>query len=154
MTAGSDEADERWREVLFELLRRAREDPDFRARVEATGAVITELEAVLARHRDSHPPHTGKIACREYWWGFQLEIPHAILERWSIESADPAHIAAEIGAGIGPSAAFRRRVAAWIARRLAKLVQLDRGAGVYTSMTWMAPNIFIPMPIAPADPTG
>lgn len=142
-----DEADERWRDVLFELLRRAHGDPEFRARVEATGADIHNLEAVLARSRVDPTSPSGTVACHEYWWGFQLEIPHAVLTTWSSGTTESTDIAAAIGPGTGPSAPFRRRVAAWIASRIDELKELDQGAGVYASMTWMAPNIFIPTSI-------
>lgn len=147
MTA-SDEADERWREVFFELVKRARDDTEFRTRVEATGAVIDNFDAVLSRHRGDHmPAASGRIACREYWWGFQLEIPHGVLTDWCGSSLESAAIAAAIDTGVGPAAAFRRRLAGWIANRLPELQQLDQGAGVYTSMTWIAPNVFIATPI-------
>jgi hypothetical protein len=148
----NDDADERWRDVLFELLKRANDDAEFRTRVEATGAEIKDLEAVLACARGTRPPPSGNIACREYWWGFQLEIPHDILSAWQAGVTEPGDIADAIGSGTGPSAPFRRRVAYWIARRLDDLQQLDRGAGVYTSMTWMAPNIFVPASIPLREP--
>lgn len=151
VTPPKDEADERWRDVLFELLRRAHTDAEFRARVEASGAVIENLEAVIARHRGDRMSTTGAVVCTEYWWGFQLEIPHESLATWVIGLTEPADIAAAIGDGTGPSVPFRRRVAAWIANHLVELQSLDTGAGVCVSMTWMAPNIFIPTTIAYAD---
>jgi hypothetical protein len=143
-----NEADERWRAVFFELVRRAHEDSEFRTRVEATGAVIENFDAVLATHCSDHMSASGTIACREYWWGFQLEIPHERLTTWAADpDNEPADIAAAIETGIGPAAAFRRRLAAWIAGRVPELQQIDRGAGVYASMMWMAPNIFLATPI-------
>jgi len=147
VTAENDEADERWREVFFALLKRANLDAEFRARVEATGAVIHNFEAVLASSRVAHALPSGAITCTEYWWGFQLEIPHAILAEWAATTIDSEPIATAIGSGVGPSAPFRRRVATYIAGRLVELMHLDLGAGVYISMTWMAPNIYIPLAI-------
>lgn len=146
MTA-RDDADERWREVFCELVKRARDDTEFRTRVEATGAVIANFDAVLTRHHNDHMPATGRIACGEYWWGFQLEIPHGVLLDWCAASIESRLIAAAIDTGIGPAAAFRRRLAGWIANRLPELKQLDQGAGIYASMTWIAPNVFIATPI-------
>ena len=145
MAARNDEADERWRAVLFELVKRANNDAEFRARVEASGAVIDNFEAVLERTRVDATLPSGAIACRTYWWGFQLEIPHAILAGWSA-GVESAYIAAAIDV-TGPAAPFRRRTAAWVASRIVELQELDRGTGVYASMTWMAPNIFVPIPI-------
>lgn len=143
----SNEADERWRDVLFALVKSASQDPEFRARVEATGAVLDDLEGVLERARVESMSPSGAIACHTYWWGFQLEIPHGILRAWPTESVDSEFIAMEIGTGTGPAAPFRRRAARWIAARVTDLQQADRGAGVYVCMTWMAPNIFVPVPI-------
>jgi hypothetical protein len=142
-----DEADERWRSVFFELVRRANADAEFRTRVEATGAVIDNFDAVLACNHAEHMSATGTIACREYWWGFQLEIPHERLADWCTNEAESAHIAAEIKAGLGPASAFRRRLAGWIAARLSELAHVDRGAGIYVSMMWMAPHIYLATPI-------
>ena len=74
-----DEADDRWRDVLFALVKGANSDPEFRARVEATGAKLDNLEAVLERARVDRMSPCGAIECHTYWWGFQLEIPHQIL---------------------------------------------------------------------------
>lgn len=142
-----DDADERWRVVLAELVKRARRDPEFRARVEASGAVIDNFEAVLDRRRSDRSAPSGTVLCHCYWWGFELEIPSATLATWNAEAIETAHVAASIGSDVGPAAAFLRRASAWIASRLPELQQLDRGAGVYVSMTWMAPYIFVPMPL-------
>jgi hypothetical protein len=143
----NEEADERWRDVLFVLVKRANEDPEFRARVEATGAVITNFEGVLQTIRADRMAQSGTIACHEYWWGFQLEIPHAVLMGWPAGATESGEVAAAIGVGTGPSAPFRKRAAAWIASRLEELQALDHGAGIYTCMMWMAPNIFVPLAI-------
>ncbi len=141
-----DDEDDRWREVFSELVRRARSDAEFRSRVEATGAVIDDFDAVLQRSRAARTPASGAIECKAYWWGFQLEIPRATLAGWQDHTAAKA-IVTTLETSFGPVAAFRRRVAAWVANRLDELQQLDQGNGVYTSMTWMAPNIFVAMPI-------
>ena len=147
VSAKNDEADERWREVFFALLQRANLDAEFRARVEASGAVIRDFEAVLAGNRVPHALPSGAITVSEYWWGFQIEIPHGVLSDWAATMAHCEPIADAIGTGVGPSGPFRRRVATWIAGRLIELQHLDRGAGVYVNMTWMAPNIFIPIAV-------
>src|SRR3569832_2190788 len=97
-------------------MKRAKGDPEFRARVEASGAVLDgHFEAVLERVHKNQAMIAGPISCTEYWWGFQLSIPHA------------------------------RRAAHYVATRLAELRALDRGEGLQASMTWMAPKIFVPV---------
>ena len=63
------------------------------------------------------------------------------------KAAESTHIAAAIEVGLGPAFAFRRRLAVWISRRISELQNVDQGAGVYASMMWMAPNIFVATPI-------
>jgi hypothetical protein len=140
--ASQDEADERWRDVLFEMVKRAKSDADFRERVERTGAVLDNFEAVLERVRGVNTPASA-IRCRDYWWGFQLEIPHAVLAGWGEGSTELTDVTAVIGAVPGPAGPFTRRAASFVSRELAELATLDRGSGVYVSMTWMAPNVFI-----------
>lgn len=140
------EADERWRDVLFELVKRAKGDAEFRARVEATGAVIDNLEALLEPAPVENASACSTVACHTYWWGFQLEIPHGILRGWS-EAIDSETVASAIGTVTGPASSFRRRTAMWVASRISELQAHDRGAGMYVSMTWMAPNIFVATPI-------
>ena len=143
VVASQDEADERWRDVLFELAKRAKSDADFRERVERTGVVLDNFEAVLDRARGVNTPASA-IRCRDYWWGFQLEIPHPVLVAWGDRSTELTDVTGVIGAVAGPAGPFTRRAASFVARELAQLATLDHGAGVYVSMTWMAPNVFIP----------
>jgi hypothetical protein len=140
------EADERWRAVLYELLQRAERDPEFRARVEASGAVsLDHFEVVLERVREQHASTPGgAIAVREEWWGFQLAIPRAVLAAWVDGAIESATIVAAIGTVPGAAGTFVRRAAGFIANRIGELQALDRGDGVHVSMTWMAPNVFVP----------
>src|SRR5262245_5073983 len=123
----SDEADERWRDVLFALVKGANNDPEFRARVEATGAKLDNLEAVLERVRVDRMSPCGAIECHTYWWGFQLEIPHRVLRAWESDE-DSESIAAVIGSSTGPAAPYRRRAARWVATRVSALQEVDLGA--------------------------
>ena len=147
VASASDEADERWRDVLFEVMKRANSDAEFRARVEATGAVLDNFEAVLERAHKSRELVASDVRCREYWWGFQLEIPHATLSGWVDGSTDVADVTGAIGAVPGPVGPFRRRASAFVIHRIDELQALDRGAGVHISMMWMAPNIFVPIAV-------
>jgi len=141
------EADERWRAVLYELLRRAQGDPEFRARVEASGAVLDHFEVVLERVRDQHVSTSGgAIRTREEWWGFQLAIPRAVLGDWVDGATETTTIIEAIGPVPGAAGTFVRRAAGFIANRIGELQALDRGDGVHVSMTWMAPNVFVPQP--------
>lgn len=139
------DADARWRAVLFELVRRAQGDPEFRARVEASGAVLDHFELVLQRVRDQRTtPATSAIAMREEWWGFQLVIPTTLLTEWRDGATELQTVLDAIGVVPGAANGFTRRIAGFIANRIGELQVLDRGDGVHVSMTWMAPNVFVP----------
>ena len=142
MASPGDEAKERWRDVLFEIMKRATSDAEFRVRVEATGMVLDHFEAVLDRESRELP--ASEVRCREYRWGFQLEIPHATLSSWVDGSTNLADVLAAIGAVPGPVGPFRKRASMFVVHRIGELRALDRGAGVHISMMWMAPNIFVP----------
>ncbi|MFP2910208.1 hypothetical protein ACLESD_35250 [Pyxidicoccus sp. 3LFB2] len=59
--------------------------------------------------------------------------------------AEPVNaIAAAIGPVTGPAAPFILASAGFIAGALRLLKNLDRGRGVYISMSWFAPGVFIP----------
>lgn len=59
--------------------------------------------------------------------------------------AEPLNaIAAAIGPVTGPAAPFILAASGFIAGALRLLKNLDRGRGVYISMSWFAPGVFIP----------
>ncbi|HEY0253944.1 MAG TPA: hypothetical protein VGC41_20580, partial [Kofleriaceae bacterium] len=108
------------------------------------GAVLDNFEAVLERvKRDSPPSSAADIVCREFWWGFQLEIPHRVVSGWTVSSLDRDTANGAIGTLPGPAAPFQRRAVGYLVNHVAELQALDRGAGVMVAMTWMAPNVFV-----------
>ena len=141
-----EDGDDGWRVVLCELVKRAKADVAFRARVQASGAILDDFEEVLGSTQVLRAVAAGVVACRVYWWGFQLELPHAVLAAWN-ETTEFAEISKATMPLTGAASPFRLWTATWIAGRVNELKQLDRGAGVYANMTWMAPNIFVPLPI-------
>jgi hypothetical protein len=86
----------------------------------------------------------GAIQAREEWWGFQLAIPHAMLAAWPDGATETTTIVEAIGSVPGAAGTFVRRAAGFIANRIGELQAIDRGDGVNVSMTWMAPNVFVP----------
>lgn len=85
------------------------------------------------------------VVGRVYWWGFNIEISHSALTKF-INSADPINtIISNIGGSIpSPVAPWIKLVALFIAGALKSLKTLDKNRGVYISMSWFAPGIFIP----------
>jgi metacaspase-1 len=92
---------------------------------------------------DSRAP-TGPAIVRAFFWGFHIEISSEGL-RTFLSVADPINaIVASIGPVTGPAAPFVTLAAAFVAGALRLLEGLDKGSGVYISMSWFAPGLFIP----------
>ena len=86
----------------------------------------------------------GPAIVRPFVWGFHIEISSEGLHSF-IGVADPINsIAESIGPVTGPAAPFVAIAAAFVAGALRLLKELDKGNGVYISMSWFAPGIFIP----------
>ncbi|WP_437589706.1 caspase family protein [Sorangium sp. So ce1000] len=87
---------------------------------------------------------TGAPIVRAFFWGFHIEISSQSLREF-LSVADPINaIVAALGPITGPAAPFVALAAAFIAGALQLLRGLDRGNGVYVSMSWFAPLVFIP----------
>lgn len=92
----------------------------------------------------SSAPRGGTYA-RAFWWGFHIKISREDLRQFLATAAPINTIIGAIGGGIpSPAAPFIAAAAAFVAGALSLLEGLDRGGGVYVSMSWFAPGIFIP----------
>ncbi|MEH1843176.1 MAG: hypothetical protein V7L20_31690 [Nostoc sp.] len=85
------------------------------------------------------------VATHVFWWGFNIEISHSALNSF-INSADPINTAIDTigGSTTGAAAPWIKLIALFIAGALKLLKTLDKGRGIYISMSWFAPGIFIP----------
>lgn len=108
------------------------------AAVPATSEFLAALRAPAVDAR-------GGTVVRAFWWGFHVQISREDLQTF-LATAEPLNaIVGTIGGGVpSPAAPFIALVAAFIAGALGLLKSLDRGRGVYVSMSWFAPGIFIP----------
>jgi hypothetical protein len=82
---------------------------------------------------------------RAFWWGFHVEIGHNDLET-VLNAADTVNtLVGLIGGNIpSPAAPWIKLLAPFVASVHQGLRALDRGRGIYISMSWFAPGIFIP----------
>lgn len=140
-----------WRAVFEEIDRRIAGDPSLERQIQAHSAMFTtELSRVLQLDLSSTIPRVagtvprGGTVVRAFWWGFHVEISHQDLVAFLGTAAPINAIAASIGPVTGPAAPFVALVAGFIAGALELLRGLDRGRGVYVSMSWFAPGVFIP----------
>jgi hypothetical protein len=93
------------------------------------------------------PPITrrGGTSIRGDWWGFQIYVSHDDLNAFLATTAPLVAITATFAAVLWPPAApFIAAAAAFVAGILTLLKTLDRGNGVYISMSWFAAGVFVP----------
>jgi hypothetical protein len=129
-------------------LRHALEEAMARAvrRALVTGdAAAPSLDEFLSGLRGPEVLARGGTVVRAFWWGFHIQISHEDLMSF-LGAAEPINtIIGAIGGSIpSPAAPFIAAAAAFVAGALGLLRGLDHGRGVYVSMSWFAPGIFVP----------
>ena len=103
------------------------------------------LDAFLSWLRGQGAATKGGTVVRAFWWGFHVEISHEDLQAFLSGAGSVNTIVATIGGGIpSPAQPWIVLIAGFIAGALGLLRGLDRGRGVYVSMTWFAPGAFVP----------
>lgn len=87
----------------------------------------------------------GGTVVRAFWWGFHIQISHEDLQAFLGGANAVNTIVDMIGGNIpSPAAPFIHLAAIFVAGALQLLAGLDRGNGVYISMSWFAPGVFVP----------
>lgn len=87
----------------------------------------------------------GSTVVRTFWWGFHVQISHEDLQAF-LNTAEPVNaLIGAIGGGVpSPAAPFISLAAAFVSSAFELVKTLDRGSGVYISMSWFAPGVFVP----------
>lgn len=87
----------------------------------------------------------GGVTVRAFWWGFHLQINHEALEE-VLDSADAVNtLVGAIGGSIpSPAQPWIAVIAKFVTSAHALLRNLDQGNGIYLSMSWFAPGVFVP----------
>lgn len=87
----------------------------------------------------------GGVTVRAFWWGFHLQIDHEALEE-VLDSADAVNtLVGTIGGSIpSPAQPWIAVIAKFVTSAHALLRNVDQGNGIYLSMSWFAPGIFVP----------
>jgi hypothetical protein len=111
----------------------------------ASGAAVPSTEEFLALVRNKDVVATkGGTRVRAFWWGFHIQVSHADLQVFLDGAGSVSEIVDTIGKIPTPAAPFIRLAALFIAGALGLLKRIDRGRGVYISMSWFAPGAFVP----------
>lgn len=115
------------------------------ASTSTTAVPSTEDVLAMLRSKTIGTKTKGGTVARAFWWGFHIEISHEDLQAFLGGANAVNAIVAAIGGGIpSPAAPFIALAAAFVAATLGVLAALDKGRGVYISMLWIAPGVFVP----------
>jgi hypothetical protein len=90
----------------------------------------------------------GGTTVRVFWWGFHVQISHEDLMT-ILNSADLINaLVVAIGGSIpSPAAPWIKLIGPFVVLIHDKLRQMDKGYGIYISMSWFAPGAFVPTPV-------
>jgi hypothetical protein len=92
-------------------------------------------------------PAPARILVHTFWWGFHFKIPVLLMDHWNAVGVTVAEILNLVAGFTGPAAPFVSALATYIAANFQLAKQVDQGYGVYVSMSWFAPAVFVPTPI-------
>jgi hypothetical protein len=92
-------------------------------------------------------PDPSKVLVETFWWGFHFVVPESVVTVWNDIILTTGDVLDTISDATGPAAPFIDLIAGYLQTYYKVAVQVDRGNGLYVSMSWFAPGIFVPTPI-------
>jgi hypothetical protein len=93
------------------------------------------------------PPPPARITVEAFWWGFHFRIPEDLLSTWVAVGFSVGEILDVVADATGPAAPFVDLAATYIEEEFDVARRVDQGNGVFVSMSWFAPGLFVPTPI-------
>lgn len=108
------------------------------------GEVVPTFASIFAC-APAAPSDGGQATVRAFWWGFHVQISHNDLAT-VLDSADAVNdLVVMVGGNIpSPAAPWIRLIGPFVSATHDLLRSLDRGRGIYISMSWIAPGVFVP----------
>jgi len=108
-------------------------------------ASVPSVQDLRSVFRGAEITPRGGSVVRAFWWGFHVQVSHEDLQSFLAGAGGVNDIVGAIGGSVpSPAAPFIALAAAFIAGALGLLKGLDHGRGVYISMSWFAPGVFVP----------
>lgn len=142
----SVEADRHLHMYLAEASRLALIDGEFGSKISRFGLDLSGISpgdaSALAR-AVKPAPRSSSMTCRTFWWGFHLEIPHVEVE--ALASSGINHLALARMIQVVPHrvAPHIGTLVDFVVSNFDSVKQLDRGAGVFISMSSFAPDVYV-----------
>jgi len=95
------------------------------------------------------PPMPGlpTILAETFWWGFHLIVPEPLMDDWTHSGIAAGQVLNAVAAFTGPAEPFIAAIAEYIEGEFALARAVDHGNGVFVSMSWFAPLLFLPTPM-------
>lgn len=111
-----------------------------------TQGQVPALDSILSMFKNgSLSQSKGGTVVRAFWWGFHIEVSHDDLTTFLAAGSTVNQIVEVIGGSIpSPAQPWIVIAAEFVKGALGLLKSLDNGRGVYISMTWFAPGVFVP----------
>jgi metacaspase-1 len=160
-TNPSIDADRHLHMYLAEASRLAKSDDEFSSRITQLGLDLSGISAsdASALSRAVKPaPRSGGMVCRSFWWGFHLEIPHMDLEELIAGGVGDEVLERMLGRVPHRVLPHVKTLIAFVVQSFETIRGIDRGAGVFISMSSFAPDLFVttavPVRTAPRRDSG
>ena len=93
-------------------------------------------------------PNT-QVIVEAYPWGFHFRIPESVMGQFTDTGSAAAKFTGAIAPFTGPAAPYIAAAAAYCALEMSLMKSVDHGRGVYLSMLWVAPGVFVPTSLEP-----
>lgn len=142
----SAEADRHLHVYLAEASRLAQIDDEFGSKISRYGLDLSNISAgdASALARAVKPaPRSCSVVCRSFWWGFHLEVPHSELEALAQEGVSHLGLARRIQGVPHRAAPHLGSLVEYVVKGFESVRKIDRGAGVFISMSAFAPDVYV-----------
>lgn len=142
----SADADRHLHAYLAEASRLAQVDEEFSSQLSRYSLDLSNISAgdASALARAVKPaPRSSDITCRSFWWGFHLEVPRCELESLAQEGINHLTLARRIQLVPHRASLHLGSLVEYVVKNFESVRKIDRGAGVFVSMSSFAPDVYV-----------
>jgi metacaspase-1 len=142
----SPDADRHLHMYLGEASRLVHTDQEFGARMTRLGVDLSSIspsDAAALSRAVKGSARLGGLACRTFWWGFHLEMPHAEIEALAATGIDELSLVRMLEVVPRAVAPHVGSLVEYVVATFEHIKTLNRGAGVFVSMSSFAPDLYV-----------